>query len=823
MRVARPFILIAVTAWSGPVHAQGSIGDRAPHWSLRPLSEATPPATDKLSPNSIDAFIGARLLAAGLQQSPRANPTTLIRRLFLVMLGVPPSPTEVADYLADQRDDAFEHLVDKVLADERYGEHWARHWLDVVRFAESDGFETNHQRTNAWRFRDYVIEAFNNDTPYDQFVREQLAGDALGADIATGFLVAGQRDIVGSPDPVLTAQQRADQLDDIVATTSAAFLGMTVGCARCHSHKFDPISQRDYYALTAVFAGVHHGERDLPMPAGQAAKLARVEARIADLNHKLAPFRVLPPPGPESGAPLRPAVNYQRNEERFEAITAKFVRFTVFATTRGQPCIDELEVWSGSDNVALASHGAKATASSALPGYAIHKIKHLNDGVYGNSHSWISNEQGGGWAEIELAQPTQVDRIIWGRDRDGVVNDRLAVRYRIEVAQEPNEWHVVASSSDRQPSATPATANAATAYRFAKDNPASEQGRAWLAAIHELQSQRAPLTQQPRAYAGTFKQPGPTHLLRRGDPMQRAEPIEAGTLTLYQPEQWQDETPEQLRRLKLANWITDPRHPLPARVLVNRIWQQQFGAGIVSTPSDFGRNGAPPSHTDLLDWLAKDFIEHGWSIKSLQRLILTSATWQQASTPKAAALEVDANNRLLWRFPPRRLAAEAIRDCILCISGKLDHRRGGPSFSLHNVGSEYVRHYQPKEVFGPDESRRMVYAMKVRTEPDLVFTAFDCPDGSLTMPKRGLSTTPLQALNLWNSKFIQQQSAAMADRLVREAGDQAPAIVDRAWTLVFQREPEPGEATEAIALIEAAGLQSLCRALLNSNEFLFIP
>ena len=815
-------IFLAATSWSADVQAQTRGSERDPHWSLQPLSNQAPPTANTSHANPIDAFIGAKLSAAGLQKSARANPATLIRRLYLVMLGVPPSPSELTDFLADPRDDAFEHLVDKVLADDRYGEHWARHWLDVVRFAESDGFETNHQRTNAWRYRDYVIQAFNTDTPYDQFVREQLAGDAIGADIATGFLVAGQRDIVGSPDPVLTAQQRADQLDDIVATTGAAFLGMTVGCARCHAHKFDPIPQSDYYALTAVFAGVHHGERDLPMPAQQAAKLARVDARIAEVEQKLAPLRVMPPSAPANDAP-RPAVNYLRNEERFETITAKFIRLTVFATTGAQPCIDELEVWSKSKNVALASHGARASASSALPGYAIHKVEHLNDGLFGNSHSWISNEQGGGWAEIELAQPVQIDRIVWGRDRDGVVKDRLALQYRIEVAQDPNDWHVIATSSTRQPFATAATAKAATTYRFDKNNTSNKQGQGYLATMRTLQTQRARLTQQPRAYSGTFQQPGPTHLLRRGDPMQRAKPVEAGTLTLHEPEQWPDETPEQLRRLKLANWITNPRHPLPARVLVNRIWQQQFGTGIVSTPSDLGRNGAAPSHPQLLDWLAGDFIENDWSIKSLQRLILTSATWQQASTPQPTALAIDANNRLLWRFPPRRLAAEAIRDCILSISGKLNHKRGGPSFSLHNVGSEFVRHYQPKEVFGPEESRRMVYAMKVRTEPDLVFTAFDCPDGSLTMPKRGLSTTPLQALNLWNSKFIQQQSEAMADRLTREAGEQAAAIVDEAWNLAFQRAPEPGEAEEAIAFMQATDLQSLCRAILNSNEFLFIP
>jgi hypothetical protein len=305
--------------------------------------------------------------------------------------------------------------------------------------------------------------------------------------------------------------------------------------------------------------------------------------------------------------------------------------------------------------------------------------------------------------------------------------------------------------------------------------------------------------------------------------MQPGEQVAAGTLTLFQPVEWADDTPEQQRRLKLAHWITDKFHPLTARVLVNRIWQHQFGTGIVSTPSDFGKNGAAPSHPQLLDWLASEFVAHGWSIKAMQRLILTSTTWRQASTPQRAALRIDSGNRLLWRFSPRRLAAEAIRDCMLAVSGELNHQVGGPSFSLHNVGSEYVRHYQPKVEFGPDESRRMIYAMKVRTEPDLVFTAFDCPDGSLTIAQRGLSTTPLQSLNLWNSKFILQQADAMAKRLTREAGDDRAATIDRAWQLVFQRAPTGDEVNEAIGLLQTEDLSALCRALLNSNEFLFIP
>ncbi|HIE70409.1 MAG TPA: DUF1549 domain-containing protein, partial [Planctomycetes bacterium] len=502
---------------------------------------ATGPTTNTTDDDSRLREPGRRVRAR-LRLSPAAGPATLIRRLYLVMLGVVPSPEEVTSFVADQRPDSFERLVDKVLADARYGERWARHWLDVVRFAESDGFETNHQRPNAWRFRDYVIDAFNSDTPYDQFVREQLAGDALGADVATGFLVAGQADIVGSPDPVLTAQQRADQLDDMVATTGTAFLGMTVGCARCHSHKFDPISQRDYYALTAVFAGVRHGERDLPMSAAQAAKLAQLDERIATLGQQLAPFVVHKPTASPADAKLRPAVNFARNEEHFAPVVAKFVRMTIFATSNAEPCIDELEVWAGDKNVGLASNGTTATASSTLPGYDIHKLAHVHDGLVGNNHSWISNAKGGGWVQLELAQPTRIDRVVWGRDRHDTIRDRLPVQYRIEAAMRANKWQVIASSGDRAPFAAAPKAHAAPSYRFdAVRSSVAEQGRAWLAEWRAMRQQRTSLAHPPKAYAGTFTQPGPAHLLRRGDPMQLGEQVAAGTLTLFQPAEWADD------------------------------------------------------------------------------------------------------------------------------------------------------------------------------------------------------------------------------------------------------------------------------------------
>ncbi len=840
------------------------------HWAFRPVvrppvplaggavvsravvSEGRKPVAGpvKAAPsNSIDAFIAEKLAENGLTLSPEADRVTLIRRLFLVMLGLPPAPDDVAAFVGDREPLAFERLVDKVLADPRYGERWGRHWLDVVRFAESNGFETNRERPNGWRFRDYVIGAFNSDKPYDQFIREQIAGDALGSDVATGFLVGGPVDIVGSPDIVLTSQQRADELDDMVGTTGTAFLGLTLGCARCHSHKFDPVSHREYHAMTAVFAGVKHGERALPLPADRQAAVTEADARIAGLERRLAPF-IAGPAADVAGGKLRPAVDPVRNEDAFAPVETRSLRFIITATSGGEPCIDELEIWSGDRNVALASAGTKASASGTLPGYEIHKLEHINDGRAGNNRSWISSEAGRGWIRLDLAKPERIDRVVWGRDREGGFKDRLATGYRIEVLTGEGTWKAVASSDDRAKAKDSPSKPAAPVYVF-DTLPAAEAARAkqWSADLESARKERAGAAKAAMVYSGNFSQPGPTFRLHRGDPMQKREPVPPGTLAIFRPFTLATNAPEQERRVRLADWVASPDNPLTARVMVNRVWQHQFGAGLVTTPNDFGKNGARPSHPELLDWLASELVApsgrsrheeahpyptphdshltaaapRAWSIKHLQRLILTSATWRQSSGPIEAARKIDATSRLLWRFPPRRMEAEGIRDSILAVSGNLDRTAGGPSFFLHDVDRENVYHYHPKEEFTPAETRRMVYAFKVRMEQDGIFGAFDCPDGSLVTPKRSMSTTPLQALNLFNSRFILQQAEIFAARLRKEAGDDARAQVGTAWQLAFNRAPAPGELEAASGFIQAEGLPALCRAVLNANEFLFIP
>jgi len=833
------------------------VADKAELWSLKPVVRRDPPAVKNgaWAKNEIDRFILARLEKEGLSPRGEADRRTLIRRVTFDLIGLPPTPAEIEAFLQDESVDAYETVVDRLLASPRFGERWARHWLDVVRYADSHGFEMNNPRPAAWPYRDWVIGAMNADMAYDEFVREQISGEgelnrearsgkreekegekmkgtgafisslnpkplALEPLVATGFLVSGPWDQVKSPDPGLTAQQRADELHDMVSVAGSAFLGLTVGCARCHDHKFDPISQVDYYRMTAIFAGVNHGERALPASAEAAAELAGVRGSQKEVEEKLARFVV-----PAEKSKLRPAVVPLVNEDRFEATEARFVRFSILATKSGdEPCIDELEVFTEGDsprNVALASAGGKASASGTLAGFAIHQVAHLNDGLYGNSHSWISNQRGKGWVQIELAKVEKIDRVVWGRDREEQYKDRTAANYWIEVALDAKgPWRKVASDADRLPVDGKGPAKFRYAAKTAEEQIELDR---LLAEKKSLEEKAARLSATPMVYAGQFSQPGPTYRLHRGEALSPREAVTPGAIAVLSPAvELPANSPEKERRIALARWLTDASNPLTARVIVNRLWQHHFGRGIVATPSDFGHMGGTPTHPELLDYLASELVRGGWRMKAIHRMIVLSAAYRQGSASDAHAREMDGDDSLLWRFSPRRLEAEALRDSVLAVSGKLDLTAGGPGFDLFKPNSNYVRVYEAKEEFGPPEFRRMIYAQKPRLQADGVFAAFDCPDAGQTQPRRAVSTTPLQALNLLNSRFMLDQSKFFAERLEREAGGDVAGQVRLAFVLAFGREPSEIERNAAAELIKEHGLSAFCRAIYNSNEFVYV-
>jgi hypothetical protein len=940
------------------------------HWSFLPVQDPELPSPVNLTwaRNPVDRFILSRLEQEMLQPAPEADRVPWLRRVYLDLTGLPPSPEQLEAFVMDTRSDAHAIVVDELLASPRYGERWAQPWLDVVRYADTHGFEVNTERPNAWPYRDYVIRAFNEDRPYDQFIREQLAGDAFGEDAATGFLVTASVLLPGQigKDAPSIRLARQDALDEIVVNVGQTFLGLSVGCARCHDHMFDPISQTDYYAMQAFFAGVAYGERTLRTPEAEARRkeTETLMIRVREIDQSLAQFAPLadvhfdqqptsdptlnlesftpldarfvrftihdanthptlgliepcideleiftdeatprnvalasngtkvtvsgsrasrPPeqvndgqygdprgwisdekgrgwvqlelpeltrinqiqwgrdrtgrhvdrlaiaytleagPAPDQmtrlvhHAPARPPVNARQNTDRFAPVKTQRLRFTILQTNSLEPCIDELEVFD--------THGRNrartATITSSGDTFVAHRheLRQINDGAYGNQRSWMSNEDGKGWVEIDFHEKQTIDRVVWGRDREGKYSDRLATGYQIEIVNGSGEWVTVAGSMDRQDYRSEKTPAATFSVAGLNEEEAKTATRL-LEEKHALEARIKTDEEGQKAFAGSFRAPDVIHVLYRGDPEQPREEVAPAMLHALSEMKLAKDTPEQERRIDLARWISDPTHPLTARVMVNRIWQGHFGTGLVSTPSDFGKNGTLPSHPELLDWLSAEFIRSDWSVKHLHRLITCSSTYRQSNRIDPAVRLKDGDDRLLARFPSRRLEAEVIRDAIIQVSGRLNLKMYGRGFDLFDKRGGLTG-FKPVESFRGEGLRRMIYAHKVRRESDGVFGAFDCPDAGQSTARRAISTTPIQALNLFNSRFILEASEALATRAYTEAGEGDP--IQRAWLLALGRKPTSEERADAEALVASDGLPSLGRALFNTNEFLFMP
>lgn len=809
------------------------IADPRDHWAFQPPRVTT--VSDLLEDWSdygevtawartpIDLFIAKKLNSLGLKHSPEASRRAWLKRVTLDLTGLPPSWDEIVAFESSKDTDAYEQVVERLLASPRYGERFAQHWLDVVRYADTHGFEVNTERPNAWPYRDYVIEAFNNDTPYDSFIEQQIAGDSTGHDAATGFLITASVLLPGQigQDEPSKRLARQDALDEIVVNIGQTFLGLSIGCARCHNHKFDPVSQVDYFGMQAFVAGVEYEDRTIK-DADSHRRAADLRARLAQLNRHLADHVPLFQSGVQ-----RPSVNARHNVDRFPARRVDRVRFTVLATNRLEPCIDELQIIdSQGTNLALVTDRVKVIASGSNTAPDRHELRFVNDGMFGNSRSWMSNEVGGGWIEVQLAEATMVERVDWGRDRFREYADRLPIQYRIEGALGDDDWFLLSDHTDR---ADYDENGLQYPIILSEGSKSSESQIASLQ--QDYDALHAEIRSNPEGgrpvFAGIFRNPDDIRLLRRGDPEQPQQPVPPSIPSIFGNLDLDSAVSELERRKALAAWIASEENPLTARVMANRIWQSHFGVGLVETSNDFGRNGSPPSHLELLDYLADQFQRSAWSIKSMHREIVLSATYRQSSVPHEEGNNQDSEVRLLWRYPMRRLEGETLRDSLLASTGQLALTMGGSGFDLFDKRGGLTG-FEPIEKLLGTNNRRMIFSHRVRRERDAVFGAFDCPDGGQSLPIRRESTTPIQALNLLNSPIVLELSSRLAESIASSnasddsKSDDTASLITEVYKQILGRLPSSQEIEIASPFVRQHGLALLCRALFNSNEYLYL-
>jgi len=719
-------------------------------WSFEPVIRPVVPDVDRIEwvRNPIDAFVLAKLESAGIEPAAPAGPRALIRRAWFDLIGLPPSAAEAersATALADRPDEpTFENVIDRLLASPHYGERWARHWLDLVRYADSNGYEGDGEKPMAWKYRDYVIRAFNDDTPYDRFVLEQLAGDELDdasseTIIATGFYRVGPWDAErgASVQPSEMLAERYNELDDMVSTTSQVFLGLTLGCARCHDHKFDPLTTRDYYNITAIFGPLtrhRNGRTELTRPAiphREMSEKQQADKRITDLAQRIKKLC----------EPLR--------------------------------------------------IGLLTSAKTDLPADAVAAF---------NTPEEKRNDQ---QKELAKKHSGQLDELV----ADALRSRNVVTRFlSADVVQE-------------------------------------------IAGAQREASELKRLFDYPQGYFLYEPSPKPpvAHLLKRGNPNQPGPVVEPAVPAAIVERQPSFDEPDEFtsrRRISLARWIADVENPLTARVIVNRVWQYHFGRGLVSTPSDFGRRGTPPTHPELLDWLADWFVRDAdWSLKRLHRLIMTSSTYRMSKQFNAAGAMSDPANRLLWRFPYRRLEVEAIRDSMLVASGRLNAQLYGPSMYPQIPDESRRSGYDPKGVWKDfneaDASRRTIYAYLKRTLVVPFLDTLDFCDTTRSADRRDITIVAPQALELLNGQFSNRQAQHFADRLIREAGDDVEQQIELAYRLALGRAANSEERLTLSELwnrerAEAVdeekttddearrqALVKICRVIFNLNEFVY--
>ncbi len=858
-------------------------------WSFKPLSRPAIPAINGgnqlWTRNPIDNFVAATHEANQLHHAEQADRITLIRRVYFDLIGLAPTQEEVINFVQDDRQNAYDELVDRLLASPAYGERWARHWLDVVHFGETHGYDKDQPRLNAWPFRDYVIRAFNSDKPYSQFIREQLAGDVVSQDPhdrveALGFIAAGPWDFIGHaevPETKIDGKiARHLDRDDMVQNTMLTFQSLTVGCAQCHDHKFDPILQEEYYALQAVFSAVDRADKEYYRDPetqrradGLLAKQSALQQQLKSLDQQfhelggeelsslelaLSKARQAKGKIPEAHG-FHSAIEVDANHEKWvqidlaeetEIVSLAWVAchddFNSIGAGFGFPPRFKIEYSLAPDFSHPIKLLDKTTEDFANPGSAqqalavpfrARSVRFTATKLASRSNDYI----------FALAELKLLDAAGENLAKDGTVTARDSI-------EAPARWSTKNLIDGEYPEPASEAALVQQLEEQLTDLVKRKVPAELIAArqttqnqLEQVRQEQSTLPPSERAYIGKIHtgsgsfvgtganggKPRPVFLLARGDvknPVREVPPNVpshfAGSHASFPKEQFLDDA---TRRLKLADWISDNANGLTWRSIANRIWHYHFGVGLVDTPNDFGHMGGLPSHPELLDWLAcelRDNSDH--SIKQLQKLIVTSATYRQASTGDARFEERDANNRLLWRMHRRRIEVEAIRDSMLVAAGQIDRQMGGPSYQDFVIEHpEHSPHYEfyLHDPSDPKTMRRSVYRMIVRSQTQPFMTTLDCADPSIQVDRRGESNSALQALAMMNDSISLCMAEKFADRLRQHTDDLAGQIVQACW-LTLSRPPTDNELQSLTEYTGQYGLTNTCRFLFNLNEFLFV-
>ena len=871
--------------WPGSDDSPAAVRDpRLDHWAWKAIAKpAVPARVDSFAAiagveaerNAIDFFVRATLTEKKLSPSAVADRRTLIRRLAFDLTGLPPTPEEVDAFVADADPAAYEKLVDQLLASPRYGERWARHWLDVVHYGDTHGYDKDQPRPNAWPYRDYVIRSLNADKPYARFIEEQIAGDVLfpgttDGQEAIGFIAAGPWDLIGHREVPETKTDgkiaRHLDRDDMVANTIGTFSSVTIHCAQCHNHKFDPITQDDYYSLQSVFAAIDREDRQYSADPELMRRHAALDAtkqslesrtkeieaeiakaagpRLAELDKliKETPKLTDGNPGPAYGyhsaiAPAADTVKWVQVDLGRELPIKEIVlhpcfdNFNGIGAGFGFPLRYRVEVASTPEfREGVTTVAAFADADVPKPGTKPQSYSAGGVGRYvrvtATKLAPRSNDFILALAELKVL------------GTDGANLAAKATTTSLDSIEAPPRWARQNLVDDESPAEFPDKAALLRQEREAlvaktvdpKLTAERDEVKQKITAADAEQKSLPPLSS---VYAASTKvrqgKPRTIHVLSRGNVLAPAHEVTPGSLAAIEtmPSRF-DLPPEHAegdRRVALARWIASPDNPLTWRSIVNRVWQYHFGRGIVATASDFGRMGAAPTHPDLLDWLAVEFRDGGGSLKSLHRLIVTSAAYRQASTAREDCAAIDADNQYLWRQNRRKLEAEGIRDAVLAAAGTLDTTMGGPGWQDFKIEHpQHSPHYR-YDLADPEDKktwRRGVYRFIVRSQTQPFMTCLDCADPSMRVEKRNESISALQALALLNNGFMVVQARQFADRVVREAGDDPSAQVKRAFELAMGRDPDAEEAAALLEVAKTHGLANVCRAILNLNEFSFV-